>query len=106
MNNDIAELRSHLFDTLRGLRSKDAPMDIDRARAVSEVAKTIIDSAKVEVDYLRTTGETVGTGFITVGVQDDDAAPGRPLKIVDDKRGTQTTVEILEGARVTRHVAK
>lgn len=97
--NDINELRSHLFDALRGLKDKDAPMDIDRARAVSEVAKTLIESAKVECDYLRITGETQGTGFIT-------ADSGNPLSIVDRDKGTQTTVTILDGARVTRHVAR
>lgn len=98
--NDIAELRSHLFDALRGLKDKDAPMDIDRARAVSEVAKTLIESAKVECDYLRITGETQGTGFIAA-----NSAPS-PLRVVDQNKGTQTTVQILDGARVTRHVAK
>lgn len=54
--NNIEKLREHLFATLDGLRNKDAPMDIERARAVSEVAKTIIDSAKVEVEYLKSNG--------------------------------------------------
>lgn len=97
--NDIAELRNHLFETLRGLKDKDAPMDIDRARAVSEVAKTLIETAKVEVDYLRITGGTEGTGFIAV----EDNGTGT---IVDKARGTTTTVSILENARVTRHLAK
>jgi len=62
--NDINELREHLFATLRGLRDKDNPMEIDRARAVSQVAATLVDSARVEVEMLRVTGEQVGTGFI------------------------------------------
>ncbi len=62
--NDINELREHLFATLRGLRDKDNPMEIDRARAVRQVAATLVDSARVEVEMLRVTGEQVGTGFI------------------------------------------
>ncbi len=62
--NDINELREHLFATLRGLRDKENPMEIDRARAVSQVAATLVDSARVEVEMLRVTGEQVGTGFI------------------------------------------
>lgn len=62
--NDINELREHLFATLRGLRDKESPMEIDRARAVSQVAATLVDSARVEVEMLRVTGEQVGTGFI------------------------------------------
>lgn len=57
MNDDtITELRAHLFATIRALRDKEAPMEIERAKAISEVSKTIIDSAKVEVDYLRLAG--------------------------------------------------
>lgn len=100
--NDIKELRTHLFDTLRGLRDKNEPMDLDRARAVSEVAKTLIETAKVEVDYLRITGDTRGTGFIAT----NEDAQINPLNIVDAAKGTQTTVQILEGARLTRHIAK
>ena len=47
-NETIADLRSSLFETLRGLTDKADPMDIDRARAVSEIAQTIINTAKVE----------------------------------------------------------
>ena len=51
----INDLREHLFATLDALRDKHSPMDVDRARAVSEVAKQMIDSAKVEVDFIRAT---------------------------------------------------
>ena len=56
--NDINELRKHLFETLAALKDKDNPMDIDRAKAVSEVSQTII-SAKLEVEYAKTTGEHI-----------------------------------------------
>lgn len=39
-------------------------MDVDRARVVSQVAGALIDSARVEVDFLRATGASRGTGFI------------------------------------------
>ena len=99
--NDINELRRHLFETLRGLKDKDDPMDIDRAKAVSDVAKTIIDSARVEVDAMRLVGSDQGTGFIPLGKDDEE-----PRRIVDKQRGTTTTVELLEGARRTVHTAK
>lgn len=69
--NDIAALRVHLFETLTALKDKQSPMDIDRAKAISEVAQTIINSAKVEVDHLRIVGGQ-GTGFIA------DARPSLP----------------------------
>lgn len=56
MSNDIDALREHLFATIAGLSDKTAPMDIDRAKAISEIAQTIINSAKVEVDFIRATG--------------------------------------------------
>lgn len=99
--NDINELRAHLFEALRGLKDKDDPMDIDRAKAVSEVAKTIIDSAKVEAEAMRLTGDERGTGFIPL-----EEGKEKPRRIVDKARGTSTTVELLEGARRTVHTAK
>lgn len=62
-SNDITELRGHLFETLRALKDKDKPLDIDRARAVSDVAQTIINTVKVEVDFVKATGHK-GSGFI------------------------------------------
>jgi hypothetical protein len=64
MSHTIDDLRAELFATIRELRNKDAPLDIDRARAVSEVAQTIIASAKVEVEFARATGQEVASGFL------------------------------------------
>lgn len=50
----ISDLREALFDTLQ--KVKDGTIDLDKARAVNDLGKTLIDSAKVEIDYLRTTG--------------------------------------------------
>ena len=57
MKNKMNDLRNHLFETLEALKDKDKPMDIARAHAVSKVAQVLIDSAKVEVQYLKLTGE-------------------------------------------------
>ena len=64
MKNKIEDLRNHLFATLEALADDEKPMDLDRARAISDVAQTIINSAKVEVEYLKQVGATHGTGFI------------------------------------------
>lgn len=61
--NDITALRTRLFDTLDALQNKDNPMEIERAKAVSDIAQVIINSAKVEVDYARATGGRT-TAFI------------------------------------------
>jgi len=65
--NKIEDLRNHLFETLEALKDTDNPMPIDRARAVADVARVIVESAKVEVDFLRVTGGTKSTDFLPDG---------------------------------------
>jgi hypothetical protein len=58
MNNPhIDQVRQSLLDTLSDLRSKEAPMDIERAKAVATVASVLVDTAKVENEYLKITGQ-------------------------------------------------
>jgi hypothetical protein len=65
MNNKMTDLRNHLFATLEALQDKDAPMDLDRARAIAEVGQVLVDSAKVEVMFLKVMdGDGKSTGFI------------------------------------------
>ena len=52
----ITLVREQLLATLTDLRSRDNPMDVDRARAVAQVASVLVDTAKVEVDYIKATG--------------------------------------------------
>ena len=47
--NRLSDLRDHLFETLEMLKDKDNPMEIPRAKAIADVAQTIINSATVEV---------------------------------------------------------
>ena len=61
----ITDLREHLMDTLASLRDLDNPMDVDRARAVAQVAGVLVDSAKVEVDYIKATGAAGDSLFIS-----------------------------------------
>jgi hypothetical protein len=49
----IADLRAALFDALQGVKA--GTLDLDKARAINEIGKTLVDTAKVEVDYLRVT---------------------------------------------------
>jgi hypothetical protein len=56
-------MRAVLMSTLKGLCSKESPMALDRARAVAEVATVLVNSARVEVDYLRATHQKRGAFF-------------------------------------------
>lgn len=96
---DIAEnittLRGHLFSTLRGLTDKANPMDIDRAHAVTDVAQTIINTAKVEIEQMKLTGGS-GSGFI----------PANAVTGLKHTALTQTgmkTVQTVPGGTVTSH---
>lgn len=56
-------------------------MEIERAQAIAEVGKVIVESAKAEVAYIKATGED-GSGFIgsraqTPGLPDTGAAAPR-----------------------------
>lgn len=63
--NDIRELRSLLFDALRGL--KNGTVTIQSAEAMSQVGQVIINSAKMEVEYLRATdNQTHALSFVDV----------------------------------------
>lgn len=64
MKNKIEDLRNHLFATIEGLLDEDNPMDVERAKVVAEVSSVIVQSAKVEVDFIKAIGATGGTGFI------------------------------------------
>ena len=63
MKNKIEDLRNHLFSTLEALQDPEKPMDISRAKAIADVAQTIINSATVEVKMLQATGRKSGSGF-------------------------------------------
>lgn len=64
MKNKIEDLRNHLFETLEALKDDEKPMDIARAKAVADVARVIVDSAKVEVEFVKATSSAKGTGFL------------------------------------------
>ncbi|MDP2786638.1 MAG: hypothetical protein Q8O79_00965 [Pseudomonadota bacterium] len=60
--NDISALRDVLFETLRGL--KDDSVSPEKARAINETGQTIINSAKLEVEFIKATGARSETGFV------------------------------------------
>jgi methionine synthase I (cobalamin-dependent) len=75
VSNNITTVRQHLLDTLADLRNRETPMDIDRARAVADVARVLVDSAKVEVDFIKASGAD-GSGFLESGESVDQLPSG------------------------------
>lgn len=60
-SDNLQALRAELFETLRAVRA--GTLKVEQARAVNELAKTLVDTAKVEVSYMETTGSN-GSQFI------------------------------------------
>jgi hypothetical protein len=62
MKNKITDLRDHMFAQLERLGAEDITpeqlaTEIERAKAISEVGKVIVESAKTEVLHLKLTGK-------------------------------------------------
>lgn len=78
MKTKIEDLREHLFAQLERLNDEELGADkldreIQRAKAVSEVANAVIGTAKVEVEFLKATGHESGSDFFP-----QDRKPGLP----------------------------
>lgn len=72
-DRNITHLRTALFDALDGIKS--GALDIDKARAINDLAKTITDTARVEVEYLRASGGGEST-FLDAAIGADNLPPG------------------------------
>lgn len=77
MSSSITDLREALFAALAGIKS--GAMDLDKARAINDVAKTIVDTARVEVDYLRATGGTASEFLALPAPPPEPAVPGNGI---------------------------
>ena len=85
---DIQELRKQLFASLNRLSTtgKIDAAEIERAKMIADTAQVIINSAKVENDFVKIAGGK-GSGFI-------------PL--MPPEKGPQL-IEQRPGVRITRH---
>ena len=78
-SNNIVDLRAILFETMRKL--KDGTINIENAKAVSDIGQVIINSAKVEVDAMRGAG-IEGSGFIPGATKDRPGITRLPGKTI------------------------
>ena len=58
---NIDDLRELLFSAIEGVKS--GTLDIDRARMIGDLSQVMVNSAKVEVEYAKATGQK-GSGFL------------------------------------------
>lgn len=99
--NDMSELRKIMFDTLRGLADKEAPMEIERAKAICDAGQVLINTAKVECDFIRVRGGR-GTGFIADGERGQDAL----TETTETRTGEKTVTRSPDGRVITRHTMR
>ncbi|WP_208508408.1 hypothetical protein [Variovorax paradoxus] len=61
--NHISTVRQHLLDQMAALRAASGAeaikQELDKAKGISELAQVAVNTAKVEVDYLIATDQTV-----------------------------------------------
>lgn len=74
----ITQLRAQLLATLADLRDRDNPMEPDRARAIASVASVLVDSAKVEVEFLKVTQQP-SSPFLEPGQESESPSLGHTL---------------------------
>lgn len=58
MKNKIEDLRNHLFLSLEKLQdatNEELPIEVDRSLMIIEVSKQIIDTARVENEFIQIT---------------------------------------------------
>jgi hypothetical protein len=97
-DNTITGLRDIMFKTLRGIQ--DGTVDVDKAKAINDTAQTIINSAKVEVEFLKATGSPASTGFIggdNKMKEITNTPTGTKVVEKDPESGVTTTVHRMRG---------
>ena len=57
----IEDLRAILFSTIEGVKSGEMPLD--KAKMISDLSQVMVNSAKVEVDFIKASNGT-GSGFL------------------------------------------
>jgi hypothetical protein len=63
MKNRISDLRNHLFETIEALKDPDRPMEVQRAKAIYETAQTIIETGKLELQFIDLVGQRENSQF-------------------------------------------
>ena len=101
----INDLRAHLFDTLKALNDKQKPLDIERAKVVADVGQVIINSAKVEVDFMRVAGGK-GSGFIVGEVVESATPSAKPIAAPEQRTPSFPSTSTNGIRSIIRHVLK
>ncbi len=66
----MSDLQDHLFAAIEAVRSKE--MQPEAAKAIAGLGKTLLDSAKVELEYMKLTDRSVASSTLLSSVGDAD----------------------------------
>lgn len=85
MSYGIEDLRRRLFETIDGVKA--GTVSLDQARQISDLSQVIVNSAKVEVDYVKATDAAARSTFLEKpstlalpdGVTENPAQPGNAI---------------------------
>lgn len=88
MKNKISDLRDHMFAALERLGNEELTADemkseIERSKAISEVGKVIVESAKAQIMFARLTGE--GADDPRKFLEEDIKKTERPIAVYSNK---------------------
>ncbi len=66
--NKLEDLRNHLFAQLERLENEDVDkekleLEMKRAKSIAQVSQQIIETAKVEVDFIKILDPSEGSSF-------------------------------------------
>lgn len=90
MSYGIEDLRRRLFETIDGVKA--GTVSLDQARQISDLSQVIVNSAKVEVEYVKATDAAARSAFLET----------KPAPTVVD--GDGKPADAIAG--VTRHLLK
>jgi hypothetical protein len=96
MSHNVTDLRNILFSAIEGV--KKGELDIDKARTINELSRTIVDTARTENDHLKITGGTGSSDFIATS----PLLPGKTVR-ENTAHGVKSISTLPSGATVTTH---
>lgn len=92
-----------MFETLQGL--KDGSIDIEKAKVMGEIGQVLINTAKVEVDFIRANDGGSSEFLESSGTRALPRKAPEPIREQFSKTPTASGFKVVEG-NVTRHIMK
>lgn len=113
MKNKISDLRNHMFAALERLGNEDLSADelkveIERSKAISEVGKVIVESAKTELLHAKLSNKPLPETFVQPQLEPLKKQLVRPPAEYDnkghaavlEKYASESTDDVNEGKQI------